>query len=49
MTRSGRHYVYLWFNADNIKGSAIISLSIYNTEEECEALIDEIKKIKNLL
>jgi len=49
MIRSGRHCVHSWFNANNIEGSARISLSVYNTEEECEVLIKEIKKIKNLI
>ena len=49
MIRSGRHCVHSWFNANNIEGSARISLSVYNTEEECEKLIEEVKKIKNLI
>lgn len=49
MIRSGRHCVHSWFNANNIDGSARISLSIYNTEEECKVLIKEIGKIKNLI
>jgi len=49
MIRSGRHCVHSWFNANNLEGSARISLSVYNTEEECKRLIEEIKKIKNLI
>lgn len=49
MIRSGRHCVHSWFNANNIEGSARISLSIYNTEEECLKLIEEIKKICSLI
>jgi len=49
MIRSGRHCVHSWFNANNIEGSARISLSVYNTEEECEILISEIKKLCSLL
>lgn len=49
MIRSGRHCVHSWFNANNIEGCARISLSIYNTKEECEILIKEIKKIKSLI
>ena len=47
MIRSGRHCVHSWFNANNIDGSARISLSIYNTEEECKLLVEELKKIKS--
>lgn len=49
MIRSGRHCVHSWFNANNIDGSARISLSIYNTEEECKLLVEELKKIKSLI
>lgn len=46
--RAGRHCVHSWFNSNKIDGSARISLSIYNTEEECKKVINEIKKIYNL-
>jgi len=49
MIRSGRHCVHSWFNANNVEGSARISLSVYNTEEECKRLIEEIRKIKNFV
>jgi cysteine desulfurase/selenocysteine lyase len=49
MIRSGRHCVHSWFNANGLDGSARISLSVYNTEEECKVLIEEIKKISNLI
>lgn len=49
MIRSGRHCVHSWFNANGVEGSARISLSVYNTEEECRVLIEEIKKIKSLV
>lgn len=49
MIRSGRHCVHSWFNANNIEGSARISLGIYNTKEECEILVEEIKRICSLL
>lgn len=48
MIRSGMHCVHSWFNAHNLKGSARVSLYLYNTKEECETLIDEIKKIIKL-
>lgn len=45
MIRSGMHCVHSWFNAHNIKGSARASLYLYNTKEECQIFVDEIKKI----
>jgi cysteine desulfurase/selenocysteine lyase len=49
LIRAGRHCVHSWFNAHSLEGSARISLGVYNTEEECKHLIEEIKKIKNFL
>lgn len=49
MIRSGMHCVHSWFNAHNIDGSARVSLYFYNTREECDTIIEEIKKIKKLL
>lgn len=45
MIRSGMHCVHSWFNANNINGSARISLYMYNTKEECDLLVNELKKI----
>jgi len=45
MIRSGMHCVHSWFNAHNLRGSARISLYLYNTKEECNIVMDEIKKI----
>lgn len=45
MIRSGVHCVHSWFNAHHLEGSARISLYIYNTKDECDKLIDKIKKI----
>lgn len=47
--RAGFHCVHSWFNSNKIDGSARISLSIYNTEEDCRKAIEEIKKIQNLV
>jgi len=49
MVRSGMHCVHSWFNAHKINGSVRISLYLYNTEEESEILINEIKKIKRFV
>lgn len=48
MIRSGVHCCHSWFNANNIKGSARASFYLYNTEEECELFIEEVKKIRKL-
>ena len=48
MIRSGMHCVHSWCNARNIPGSARISLYIYNTEEECAVVVDEMKKLCRL-
>ena len=47
--RAGMHCVHSWFNSNKLDGSARISLSIYNTEEDCKKVIEEIKRIKNLM
>jgi len=48
MIRSGMHCVHSWFNANNIKGSARASFYFYNTEEEAERFVKEVKKIIKL-
>jgi len=45
MTRSGAHCVHSWFNAHNMVGTTRASLYLYNNEEDCDKLIEEIKKI----
>lgn len=46
--RSGNHCVHSWFNAHKINGSARASFYLYNTEEEAQVFIDEMKKIIKL-
>jgi cysteine desulfurase/selenocysteine lyase len=46
MIRSGMHCVHSWFNERSLDGSVRISLYLYNTKEECDILIEEIRKIK---
>lgn len=48
MTRSGAHCVHSWFNKHNMKGSVRASLYLYNTEEEAQVFVDEVKKIIKL-
>src|SRR3989338_662486 len=48
MTRSGAHCVHSWFNKHHMKGSVRASLYLYNTEEEINMFVEEVKKILNL-
>jgi len=47
--RSGAHCVHSWFNAHGMKGSARASLYIYNTREECNIFLEQLKKIAALV
>ncbi len=47
-TRSGAHCVHSWFNKHNMKGSVRASFYLYNTEEEAQLFVDEVKKIIRL-
>ncbi len=49
MIRSGMHCAHSWFNSHSMDGSARISLYLYNTKEECDAIIEAIGKIKRLI
>lgn len=49
MVRSGAHCVHSWFNAHHLSGSVRASLYLYNTEEEAEKFIEEVKKISKIL
>lgn len=49
MIRSGAHCVHSWFNAHQMKGSARASLYLYNTEEEANVFVEEMKKIVKFL
>ncbi len=48
MIRSGRHCVHSWFNANNIDGSARASLYLYNTPQEIDVFVEEIKKLVDM-
>ena len=45
MVRSGMHCVHSWFNKNKLPGSVRASLYFYNTKEECDILIEEVKKV----
>jgi len=49
MVRSGRHCVHSWFNARGIKDCVRASLSFYNTTEEAEKFVNELKKVIGVL
>lgn len=48
MIRSGQHCVHSWFNANKVKGSARVSLYLYNTMGEAKVFIDTLKEILKL-
>jgi len=45
MIRSGAHCVHSWFNKHKINGSARASFYIYNTKEEINVFLEELKKV----
>ena len=47
--RAGAHCVHSWFNQHQMKGSTRASLYFYNTEQEADIFINEIKKITKFL
>lgn len=47
--RSGQHCVHSWFVSHGIKGSARASLYFYNTLEEAQIFVKNLKKIIKLL
>ncbi len=49
MVRSGQFCVHSWFNAHKIAGAVRISLAFYNTIEEAEYFVAELKKILSVL
>jgi len=48
MIRSGAHCVHSWFNAHLMKGSARVSLYLYNTKEEAQVFIETLKEVAKL-
>lgn len=49
MIRSGQHCVHSWFNSRGIESSARVSLYFYNTIEEAQVFVENLKKIVNLM
>ena len=45
LVRSGAHCVHSWFNKHDLHGSVRASVYLYNTEEEAECFVDEVKKL----
>src|SRR3989344_5321139 len=49
MVRSGQHCVHSWFHAHKIPGSVRASVYFYNTLEEAEIFVRELKKVVSIL
>lgn len=49
MVRSGRHCVHSWFNAHQIYNCVRASFYFYNTLEEAELFVSNLKKIRKVL
>ncbi len=47
--RSGQHCVHSWFHAHGISGSVRASLYFYNTLEEAELFVTNLRKIRKVL
>jgi len=47
--RSGAHCVHSWFNKHHLKGSARASMYFYNTENEVDVFLEQIKKVVSIL
>jgi cysteine desulfurase / selenocysteine lyase len=47
--RSGQHCVHSWFHANHITGSVRASVYFYNTLEEVEFFVENLKKIRKVL
>lgn len=47
--RSGMHCVHSWFNARGIKGSVRASFYFYNSQDDANALIAALQKIRKVL
>lgn len=49
MTRSGRHCVHSWFNDRGIHSSLRASFYLYNTTEEAEKFVQDLKQIISII
>ncbi len=49
MVRSGQHCVHSWFASKKIAGSVRASLYFYNTQEEAEIFVNQLKKVIRVL
>jgi cysteine desulfurase / selenocysteine lyase len=47
--RSGQHCVHSWFNQKKIKGSVRASAYFYNSQQEAEFFVENLKKIRKVL
>jgi cysteine desulfurase/selenocysteine lyase len=49
MVRSGQHCVHSWFDAHQLKGSVRASCYFYNTVQEAEFFVEQLKKIMSVI
>ena len=49
MVRSGQHCVHSWFQHNNVPGTVRVSLYFYNTMEEAELFVKELKRVVKVL
>ena len=43
--RSGNHCVHSWLKAHGLKGTARASFYLYNTEKECDAFVEAVRRV----
>jgi len=48
MMRSGQHCAHSWFESRGIKGTARVSLYLYNSIEEAKRFIEQLKEVAKL-
>lgn len=48
-TRSGRHCVHSWFNANNIDGTTRASLYFYNTADEIAKFLEAFEQVRGMV
>jgi cysteine desulfurase / selenocysteine lyase len=49
MVRSGQHCVHSWFHARAIRGSVRASFYLYNSLEDAQIFVENLKKIRKVL
>jgi len=49
MVRSGQHCVHSWFHSRGVKGSVRASFYFYNSLEDAQVFVENLKKIRKVL